>query len=279
MGVVTLMTFAAACFAAMGQCIKALGMSLPTAQAVCFRCGLGLPIMWGIARHQNISLRPTRFRYLLIRSGLGITAVFCHFYAIQHGKLAEITMMGLSQPILVALLARVFLKEPSPSAVRVALIGTTLGALLLTRPGALGMNLVTLVAFGATLLSSAAHMSLRRVSLDEHPLCIVFWFYLFSTVCSGILAAPVYQTPQLRQALLLFGGALGASGGQILMTTAYSKAPAPMVAAVSNVQLIFVLMFDWLIYRSLPTLTAFAGGIIIMVSAGYLAWAKQSRTN
>ena len=93
MGII-LMLLASASFATMAAMIKAIGPDLPLSQLVFLRCSLAVPILLAILISQGRPIIVKARKLLLWRTGLGILAVHCFFYALTHMELASCIFIG-----------------------------------------------------------------------------------------------------------------------------------------------------------------------------------------
>jgi drug/metabolite transporter (DMT)-like permease len=278
LGGVPLMLLASAFFSAMFASVKALGPDFPYAEAVFFRSLFSLPLVALLLWRSGCSLRPRRPYLMLLRGLLGGGAMLGNFFALQRAKLADITVIGRTQPLLVAALAPLLLRERVP---RLALLSLGVGfggALLVVKPGPdlLSVNLPALVALGATLLSALAHLIIRRLNATDAPLVIVFYFTLIIGAAGGLLSVPVFVVPDARQLAVLVALAHFAALGQLLMTTAYGRETAPVVAAASYSSIAFTLVLGLIFWSELPDGLALAGAGIVVAAGLVLAFGRRN---
>ncbi|RZJ83066.1 MAG: hypothetical protein EOO64_06800 [Massilia sp.] len=97
---------------------------------------------------------------------------------------------------------------------------------------------------------------------------------LGALVLNGILMLPSWITPDLLQiAYLLVYGLLMALG-QVLIMLAVQYAPASQIAVPQYSQMIWALMFSYLVFHQPVDAMSFLGiGLIIV--AGLLTWARE----
>jgi drug/metabolite transporter (DMT)-like permease len=274
------MLVATAAFVGMSVCVKVLRQAgLSTAEVIFFRTGPGLLCLWYELRiRRHLELRPHRRDLVYLRSLFGIGAMATGFYAVQALSLVQYNVLSLLQPVFVALLAPLLLRERLHALVLVSLVLAASGALLVIAPGA-EFTVVPLVpaVLGAAsaLLSALAHMMIRRTAAFEHPEVVVFHFALHCTVFGllwslgagelGRLFALVSSTTLLP---LVGVAALGVLG-QLTMTRAYGHAPATLVSIVAYVGIPMSLAADLVLWDAHAGWSA-ALGALLMVAAGLL---------
>lgn len=279
MSAVVLQLIASALFSGMFALVKSLGPAFPHTEAAFFRALFGLPAVCWMLRRRDETLRPRRPWLMAARGLFGAGAMLGFFYALPRAKLADVTLINRTQPVLITLLARLVIKEPAP---RLALISLGLGfggALLVIKPGLGLLNVPGLVALGAVVLSALAHLAVRRLNATDTPLLIVFWFTLIVGGVGGLLSVPVFVLPDARQWLVLAVMGQAAAGGQLLMTMAYGRDAAPVVAAASYASVLYALVLGLAFWGELPDRLALVGGLLIVLAGLVLAWGRRGVLN
>jgi drug/metabolite transporter (DMT)-like permease len=275
-----LMLAATAAFVGMSMCVKLLREAgLSTAEVIFFRTGPGLLWLWWTLRVRHQSLRPVRRDLVYLRSVLGIAAMATSFYAVQSLTLVQHNVLGLLQPVFIALLAPLLLAEPMRRIVVAALVLAGGGALLVLAPGAdLGVVPLLPACFGvaSALLSAGAHMVIRRSMATESAEVVVFHFAVHATVfgmlwgiSQGDFFARVAEHVSGATLLPLLGLALLGVLGQLAMTRAYAHAPASLVAIVAYAGIPMSIAGDVLLWGAHPALAS-AVGVVLMIAAGFL---------
>ena len=255
--------------------------SFTAAEMMWWRSGVAMPIAWALAA--RVGWRVRRPRLLLIRTSLGFAAMFCFFSAVKELSLANATLLGKFQPMLIALAAPLWLgrDERAGRGGWVAVALGFSGCALLLIPSLGRGSWYGLWAVLGTVFSAAAHLSLRRLAKDsgpgsprpDHPLTLVFWFQsgVFFYCCLWLLFERGTMLPSAPRSFLpwlLVCGMAGA-GGQLLMTWAYRLDRAPRVAAASYVSPLWAVLGDLLVFRLVPSAMTLVGGGLL-VSAGLL---------
>lgn len=275
-----LMLAATAAFVGMSMCVKLLREAgLSTAEVIFFRTGPGLLWLWWTLRIHRQSLRPVRRDLVYLRSLLGIGAMATNFYAVQSLTLVQHNVLGLLQPVFIALLAPLLLAESMRRIVILALALAAGGALLVLAPGAdFGVVPLLPAGFGiaSALLSAGAHMVIRRSMATESAEVVVFHFAVHATVfgllwgiSQGDFTARVADHVSGETLIPLLGLAGLGVLGQLAMTRAYAHAPASLVAIVAYAGIPMSLVGDILLWGAHPGVAS-AFGAVFMVAAGVL---------
>lgn len=271
-----LMLGAAISFAAMDAGVKALrGAGFSTAEVIVYRTGLSLPVLWLALRARRVSLRPSRWDLIALRSLFGISAMAATFFAVRALTLVQHTVLHLLQPIFVAALAPLLLRERLHWVTAAALGVAAVGALVVALPGPelAGPPLVpALMAVAAALSSALAHLTVRTTSATEPAERVVFHFHLHGAIVGLAWALGTDGLTPITSvgvAGLILG--MGAAGtlGQVLMTSAYHHDHAARIAMVGYAGIPASVALDAIFWDAPAGLHALVGAAL-MVGAGVL---------
>ncbi len=268
------MTVSALFFAGMGACVKAAGQSLPNAEVVFFRNGLGLLALLPLVFRRGLrDMRTVHAREHLVRGVAGLGAMYCFFYALAHMRLAEAVLLNYSMPLFLPFIEKLWLGEPVPPRLGRSLSLGFAGVILILKPGPGLFEPVALFGVGAALLGALAQVGVRRLTQTEPTTRIVFYFALIATTVSALPLAHAWVTPapSLWGILLATGGL--ATLGQIFLTRAYAEAPAARVGPFIYATVVFAAVLDWLVWGSLPGLLT-ALGAVLVAGAGVLTLSR-----
>lgn len=245
------------------------------AQIMFFRNGIALiPLMMLIYKNpKGLSLLKTKRPLAhLLRSVVGVSSmVFC-FWTFALMPMADATALHFAAPLILTALSVPFLGEKVGrwrwGAVAVGLVGV----LVIVNPTGNIDMFGTFVALIAALGIAAAMICIRRLGNTEHPLTIVFYFFLTGTVLSG-LAMPWFWSPPtfIGFVYLVFAGIAGMVA-QIFLTHAYANAPAAYVSPFNYLGIVFASGFGWLIWADVPGANVICGAAIVIVSGLFILY-------
>ncbi|OEC35965.1 EamA-like transporter family protein [Pseudomonas cuatrocienegasensis] len=266
-----LLALSALLFALMGVGIRELSGSVNNESVVFFRNAVGLLLFLPLLLIKGVRpLRTTRLRAHLWRTGYGLAAMYCFFYAIAHLPLADAMLFTYSAPLFTPLIAWWWLKEPlNPRILLTSLLGLA-GVLLVARPSAALFEGQALVGLAASIMAAFAFVSIREMSDTEPTYRIVFYFTLFSTLASAIPLLWAWQPLDSHTLLLLLGIGLLATVSQLIMSQAYALAPPGLIGPVAYLAIVFAGVIAWWRWGETPGLTSLLGAGLIF-SASLLA--------
>lgn len=221
------------------------------------------------------------FRWSLWMRGLfGTLAIMSSFYAMHAIGIGESSFLNSSHAVWVGLLGPFVIGQPNSRLGWLAILIGMVGLYLLYQPhfevdGFMGRTMGLASGFFA----ATAYMMISRAGRSNHPLTIVFYFMLVSTIIHLVwflFSAPVWPTSEKAWLALSVAG-ISASFAQIFMTKAYQEAPAALVSAVSYANPVISLCFAMILFREIPNTHALIGAAIVVLSGVALPFVQTHR--
>ena len=255
----------ATCFALMATLIKVAAVELPAIELVFLRSIVGLCIIVPIAlpKGRNYLITPV-FKLHLIRALVSLCAMSCFYYAIGHIGLSETTLLNATSPLFIGILAPLLLKESLNRLILIALITGFIGVSLILKPGTHLFTLAAAIGLGSGFFIALAKILVRYMSDTEPVLRTVFYFSILSTLYSGILLPFYWVTPSHTTLICMILAGIFATGGQTLLTYAFSHNDAVKVAPFTYVTVVIATITAWLGWDELPDLGSSIGALLVI---------------
>ena len=267
------MLLAVVAFSVMNAIVKLGGEPFSPMELVFWRSALGaalvLPLAW---RRGGLAIAHPAL--MVGRTVLGVSAMFTGFVALQGLTMSEASLIGKLQPVLIAVGAPLLFgeKERVDRGVWGAMALGLSGGVVILAPSVGAGSWWGLWALASAVFSAGAHLCLRPLGREEDDRAIVFWF-LAGSALAGLVTAPVAEAAVRPAPLttwpLLAGLAVSATVGQLLMTRAYQREKATVVAATAYTAPLFATGLDALIFGALPGPHVALGGAFV-VAAGWM---------
>ena len=253
-------------FALSAAIIKSVSVSLPNESIVFFRNFFGILVLIPllIKAETNI-LQTERLHLHLVRSGCGMGAMYCFFYALAHISLADSMLIKSTIPLIIPFVAALWLQENISYRVSIAGGIGFIGIFLILRPDG-DMNWASLVALASSLMAAMAFVTVRKLSATEPPLRIVSYFAIVGLSISAIPLIWAWQTPTLSQWIMLMAVGLTTTIGQLLLTRGYQSASASSVAIFTYTSVPFGTFLGWLFWHELLDINSLIGAILIVLA-------------
>jgi len=277
---ILLVVGAVACFAMLDTCVKFLLRGYPVPVLVFFRYliqALALIIWAGPALRFGL-FRTAQPALQIVRGTLIWISSICFFTALRWLPLADATAINFGTPILVVLLAVVFLNERITPARWAFVAAGFVGMLLIVRPGAsIFQGASLLVLLGAALY--AAFQILTRKLRREDPRVTLFYPALCGTLLMALVLPFVEHDFEWSwpHASLLVIGCLFGTVGHFMLILAFQRAPASAITPFTYMQLVFAIALGFAVFGDFPDAFTLVGMAIISGSGLLLAWFERRR--
>jgi drug/metabolite transporter (DMT)-like permease len=243
-----------------------LGQMLIVTPIAWNRCGRGF---W----------RTRRLPMQLLRSVMLLGATVFFFGGLRYLPLAEGSAILFLAPVFIVIFSGRILGERPTRARWIASITGFVGVLVLLRPGSAILHPAALLMFGAALCNAFYHMLTRKLTNDDVYTTLFYSALLGTVVLSLTLpwgAGSLGFNLQDTGLFLLLG--LLAGLGHWFLIAAYVMAPASSLTAFTYVQMIWALMYGYLIFGQLPDRWSAVGIAVIVLSGVVLAAMERRRS-
>jgi len=285
---ITLKILSVIVFVTMFGFIKATSQEIPPGEAVFFRSLFAIPVLiiWLIYRGVfPQTLKAVNPMGHVWRGLMGTCAMACGFFAIGLLPLPEVVAIGYAAPLIVTMLAAMFLGEKIRLVRFSALLLGLLGVMLILSPRLTVLDaeassqlqtIGALVALMAAIFSALAQVFARKLVATESTGSIVFYFSLMST-CLALTTIPFgWEVPSKEQAMLLVTAGLLGGVGQILLTESYRYAEVAVIAPFEYSSIILALLVGYFVFDEFPTGIMMIG-VVLIVTAGIVIIERERR--
>jgi drug/metabolite transporter (DMT)-like permease len=261
-------------FTGMDAVIKTLSQTYPLTQVIALNALFGLvPVLVLAGRRGGLNALATRKPWLFVaRGSLALAGAAGSVYAFSVLPMAMVYVIIFAAPLFVTALSVPVLKEPVGWRRWSAVLVGFAGVMVILRPGLGGMDWAMLAALGAALAFSGSALLIRRFGKGEQATAFTFWLLVpqvlvYGTVTLGTGAGIAPSLGDL--ALAALGGLLGGSAST-LYAFAVKSAPAATVAPFQYSQLLWGILFGYLIWAEVPDQWVLIGGGIVVASGLYI---------
>ena len=275
-----LVVLATLCFSILDAAAKWLVQTVPVVQVVWLR--FATHVLWmvlllapsqgrAIVRMHNPRLQGLRALMLASMTGL-------NFWALQYLQLAETGAIQFSVPMLIALLSAWWLGERLDARRWIAIIGGFVGVLLVVRPGSAAFHPAILLSVANAVLYAAFNMLTRRMAATESPESM----QLVSAIGAALVLTPFalaqwrWPSDPVIWAVVAVTGLFGGLG-HLFVARAHRYASAAMLGPFLYQQIVYMVLWGWLLFGQLPDAFVVAGALVVVVSGLYLLWLELRR--
>lgn len=271
------MLISALAFSLMTACVKLVSTyNIPVFEIVAARGIVSLLISYLDIKRKKIPLWGNNKKLLVARGVTGSLALICVYYAVTTLPLAEATLLQYIYPVFTAVLAFFFLKEKVQRSTLICIILSLLGLLVMVMPNLSIINSANdlalpwfsvFVALLGALGSAIAYVLVKRLSKTEDSSVIIFYFPLIALPLSIILLGDDFVMPNTEALVLLLFVGIFTQIGQVGLTKAMQSEVATKVTAFSYIQVVFSIIFGFVIFSEVPSAWTLSGGALIVIGA------------
>ncbi len=267
-------------FVAVTILVRHLGSDMPAVQAAFIRYLIGvllvIPLVWRVRWSR---MRAPTVRLYLLRGVLHGAAVMLWFFAMARIPLAEVTAIGFSTPVFTALGAILIFRETVHARRLLAILAGFIGTLVILRPGFQEIQIGSLAQLVAAFFFAGSFLLTKQMTQSESSGDILVMLSIFCTL--ALLPGAIYywRPPTLIEIGWLALVAVFATSGHYAITRAIAHAPLTVNQPLTFLQLVWAVLFGYLLFDEVPDIWVVAGGALIITAISYLAHreAKQQR--
>ena len=240
-------------------------------------------------RSCEVSIRPGRARWTLLRSLILVLMWILYFAALPRIELATAAAAYYTSPLFITLFAALFLGQRITANGWLAVLLGFIGSLLILQPQAGDFDAWALLPIAAAICYACAMILTRSKCRHEKPTVLALWLNVAFAVVGAVallllqLWNPDSETIQLNPFLLgqwkamwldewrvMAILAMAILVGSVGAAFAYQNALAPTVATFDFAYVAFAVIWGFLLFGEMPQ-PLIASGIAIIVAAGILA--------
>ncbi len=232
--------------------------------------------------------RPLASRHVglnALRGALIGGATLCFFWALHYLPLADTIAIFFVEPLILTLIAALFLKEQVGWRRLSAIVVGFAGALLVIRPSFQTVGLPAFLPLGAALCFAIYLALTRRVVATEDVLTMQLWAGIFGLLTLGFaigfgeafaIAVLDPSWPTAAQWPLLAALGAIATTGHLLIVAGVRRAPPSILAPFQYLEILGATLLGFLIFDDFPDLVTWIG-ILIIVASGLYVFHRERR--
>ncbi len=262
-----------------------LAGTVPVGEVIFFRAFFALVPLFAVAIFTvgpHSVLRTRRPMMHVLRSIMGVSAMFLNFAALKMLPLAELTGFSFVMPIFAVVLAALLLREQVGPYRSMAVVIGFGGVLLMVEPhGGLFNVFATGQSAGAALALTGACLSafvvifIRQMSETEPSETIVFYFMLLTALAGAVTMIWWHTALTWQMAFwLVLSGILGGLG-QLAMTYSYRFAEPSLLAPFDYAAMIWAVLLGFFVFGEIPEKLVIAGAFVVTAAGLFIAWRER----
>jgi drug/metabolite transporter (DMT)-like permease len=251
-------------FALLGALVKYLSPTLDQSQLVFFRNFFALMTIlpWCLTQGPKALITP-QWKLHLLRSSLGIVAIYCFFTVIANMPYGQAMLVILVSPFIIPIISRFWLGEKTTPKTLVAILIAFGGAGLALSTSTFGFSYYVLIALLGACLMATSKVTIRKLTKTDSTEQIVFYFAALATLVTFYPMIKHWQPIAPLQWLGLISIGLCAALGQILMANAFKLVTPARIGLLTNLSIVFASLLGYLFWGETVTWGLVLGALMI----------------
>lgn len=261
-------------------CAKQLLQSYSLVQFVLLRSGIAILIMLAIApRFGGIAaLRTKEIGWHFLRTLFAIGAMYGFFYGLARMPLVNALTLGYTAPLIMTVLASVFLQETIGWRRWAAVSIGFVGVLMILRPGSGEFSLAAAAVLIAAFCYACQAITARRLSGTESTLALSFYVVVGPLVVAlAVIDTDSWLSPDLAGWTLLFCAAVASIIAWVGFVNGYRAVSPATLAPLEYIALVGGAVAGFLIWDEVPDNWVIMGALIIIGSGIFVVYRGEAR--
>ena len=222
-------------------------------------------------------VRTRHLRWHVVRGLMFCAMTGINFWALQYLQLTVTASILFTVPILIALMSAPLLGERMDAKRWAAILVGFAGVLVIVRPGSAAFHPAMLLSLVNAVLYAAFNLMTRKLAAYDTPETIQFLPAVVASVVLAPFTLAVWESPPggFEWLLLCLMGVFGGTG-HYLLAVAHRYAPASTLAPFLYQQILYMALFGYLVFGSVPDAAVWVGAAIV-ISSGLYLFARERR--
>lgn len=199
----------------------------------------------------------------ILRSTLNLPAMLLGFAALAMLPLEKMTAIHFIVPIIVTILAVIFLKEKIYLYRSIALVMGFLGMLIILRPGIIDISIGIYMALISSLIWSVVIILTKKVSKDDSAITILSHQYVYMSLFSFPLVIYFWDQPSLKTIIFILCAAMSGTILHIALNHAYKLVDVTMTQPYSFLGLVVSSIIGYFVFSDKPDFYTWLGASVI----------------
>jgi drug/metabolite transporter (DMT)-like permease len=200
-----------------------------------------------------------------------------NFLAISYLQLAQTAAISFTIPLWVCALSVLLLGEEVGIRRWAAVIVGFLGVLVIMRPATAGFHGAMLFSLASAFCGAIYNIGTRKVGGTDRAETSLLYVCIVGSLSAAVPLAWSWRAPEGTEWLLLAGMGLFGCLGHLLLAEAHRLAPASALAPFVYTQIVWMILFGYLVFGDRPDHWTLVGGSIVIASGLYVFARERAR--
>lgn len=212
----------------------------------------------------KISFLGNKKGLMITRSLFGLMSMGLFFMSLRYIEMGTAVSIRYIAPIFAAFFALIILKE-KVRPLQWLFFGVAFSGVLVLKGFDTELQIEGIIfALISAVFAGFTYIIIRKIGTNDHPVVVVNYFMVISTVIGGLLSIKGWINPVGQEWLIFLS--LGVFGyfAQLFMTKAMQVGETNQVAPLKYLEVIFTIIIGLIWYKEVYTLQSLAGILLIV---------------
>lgn len=250
-------------------CAKQILQTYSLSQFVLLRSSIAVVIMLSIAPRFGgyRAFRTREIGWHVLRSVLAVGAMFGFFYGVTHMPLVNALTLGYTAPLIVTVLAAIFLGDKVGWRRWTAVSIGFVGVLIMLRPGSTEVSFAAVAVLIAAFCYASQAITARRLGGTESTLSLAFYVVVAPLIVAAVsMGSDDWTQPDGTGWILITGAAVCSVVAWVGFINGYRAVSPATLAPLEYLGLVAGAVAGFLIWDEVPDGSVALGATIIVAS-------------
>jgi drug/metabolite transporter (DMT)-like permease len=261
-------------------CAKQILQAYPLVQFVLLRSGIAMLIMLALAPRFGgyETLRSKEIGWHVVRTLFAIGAMYGFFYGLARMPLVNALTLGYTAPLIMTVLASIFLDETIGWRRWTAVSVGFAGVLIILRPGSGEFSIAAAAVLIAAFCYACQAITARRLSATESTLALSFYVVVGPlAVAIAIIDTDTWLSPDPAGWVLFCAAAVASIIAWVGFVNGYRAVSPATLAPLEYIALVGGAVAGFLIWDEVPDRWVIMGALIIISSGVFVVYRSEAR--
>ena len=261
-------------------CAKQILQAYPLVQFVLLRSGIAMLIMLALAPRFGgyETLRSKEIGWHVVRTLFAIGAMYGFFYGLARMPLVNALTLGYTAPLIMTVLASIFLDETIGWRRWTAVSVGFAGVLIILRPGSGEFSIAAAAVLIAAFCYACQAITARRLSATESTLALSFYVVVGPlAVAIAIIDTDTWLSPDPAGWVLFCAAAVASIIAWVGFVNGYRAVSPATLAPLEYIALIGGAIAGFLIWDEVPDRWVVIGAMIIISSGIFVVYRGEAQ--
>ena len=222
------------------------------------------------------TLSTKKIKLHFLRTVFSLAISFLLYYAVTFIPLVNAMLLANTSPLIMPLLAYLFLRQKINHRLWIPMLIGYFGVAIVMQPDVRIFNPASLLALGAAVAWASAMLAIRRLSATESTETSTFYFFLFSSILSGVISIKFWTPVTVHMMLIMCAIGIMYFLTIYVATEALKYAEAHLVGALFYSNILFAAAISQFVWNILPSVSTLFGMVLIIIGGILCIYTEHS---